>query len=62
MTQEKSDSQFPSTDKQTPVEPTARRTGTDARTTDVKSGAEADAPGNKNTDIPGDPNQGTEAR
>lgn len=62
MATKKSDSNFPSNDMQTPVEPGARRTGTDARTSDVKSGAEAEAPGNKNTDIPGDPNQGTEAR
>lgn len=48
--------------KQTPVEPSARRTGTDARSSDVRDGAEAEAPGNKNTDTPGDPNQGTEAR
>ncbi|MEM7592036.1 MAG: hypothetical protein AAF383_11065 [Cyanobacteria bacterium P01_A01_bin.83] len=49
-------------DKQTPVEPEARRTGTDARSSDVRDGAEAEAPGNKNTATPGDPNQGTEAR
>ncbi|MGF1522267.1 MAG: hypothetical protein ACFBSF_08120 [Leptolyngbyaceae cyanobacterium] len=62
MATEKSDSNFPSSDVQTPVEPGTRRTGKDARSSDVKSGAEADAPGNKNTDTPGDPNQGTEAR
>lgn len=48
--------------KQTPLEPAARRTGTDARSSDVRDGAEPEAPGNKNTDTPGDPNQGTEAR
>lgn len=48
--------------KQTPVEPEARRTGSDARDSDVKDGAQPEAPGNKNTDTPGDPNQGTEAR
>lgn len=46
----------------TPVEPGQRRTGTDARSSNAKDGAEPEAPGNKNTDIPGDPNQGTEAR
>lgn len=29
---------------------------------DVKFGAAAEAPGDKNKDTPGDPNQGTEAR
>ncbi|MEO1093813.1 MAG: hypothetical protein AAFX01_02795 [Cyanobacteria bacterium J06638_28] len=62
MANKETESNFPSSDKQTPVEPTARRTGTDARSTDVRPGAEADSPGDKNTDIPGDPNQGTEAR
>ena len=48
--------------KQTPVEPEARRTGSGARDSDVREGAEPEAPGNKNTDTPGSPNQGTEAR
>lgn len=47
--------------KQTPVDPKTRKTGTDA-STDTRKGAEAEAPGAKNTDTPGDPNQGTEAR
>ncbi|MBE9099812.1 hypothetical protein [Vacuolonema iberomarrocanum] len=48
--------------KNTPIEPAARRTGQDARSSDMKEGAEPEAAGNKNTDTPGDPNQGTEAR
>lgn len=63
MSQEenKKDSIFPN-EKNTPIEPTARRTGQGARSSDVKDGAEPEAPGNKNTDVPGDPNQGTESR
>jgi photosystem I subunit 4 len=57
----KDNSVFPD-EKNTPLEPIARRTGQGARQSDVRSGAEPEAPGNKNTDIPGDPNQGTEAR
>ncbi len=54
----------PTTDggKQTPIEPSARRTGSDARSSEVRNGSQPEAPGNKNTDTPGDPNQGTEAR
>ena len=48
--------------KQTPINPTERRTGQGARNEDTRSGAEPEAPGNKNTDTPGSPNQGTEAR
>lgn len=55
------DQVFPD-DKNTPIVEGARRTGQGARSSDTRSGAEAEAPGNKNTDIPGDPNQGTEAR
>ncbi|NEP18811.1 MAG: hypothetical protein F6J97_18245 [Leptolyngbya sp. SIO4C1] len=47
--------------KQTPLEPGSRRTGQGSNT-DTRSGAEAEAPGDKNADVPGDPNQGTEAR
>lgn len=47
--------------KQTPVSPGSRKTG-QGTGEDVKSGAAADAPGDKNKDTPGDPNQGTEAR
>ena len=47
--------------KQTPMSPGQRKTG-QGTGQDVKSGAEADAPGSKNKDTPGDPNQGTEAR
>ncbi len=46
----------------TPIEPGQRRTGTDARSSDAKEGAKPEAPGDKNTQISGDPNQGTEAR
>ena len=49
-------------EKQTPVEPKTRRTGSDARSKDTKEGAEPEAPGDKNTETEGDPNQGTEAR
>lgn len=55
------DSVFPD-EKNTPIEPGTRRTGQGARQSDAKEGAEAEAPGNKNTEVPGDPNQGTEAR
>ena len=48
--------------KQTPVDPMQRRTGQGARSADTADGAEPEAPGNKNTDVPGSPNQGTEAR
>ena len=62
MSQEekKQDSIFPN-DKNTPIEPSARRTGSGARSTDASDGAAPEAPANKNTDVPGDPNQGTEA-
>lgn len=50
------------TGKKTPVVAKTRRTGSEDRSSDVKPGAEPEAPGNKNTDTPGDPNQGTEAR
>ena len=53
---------FPSDDQETPIKPTERRTGMDARSSNVKFCAEAEALGDKNTGIPGDPNQGTEAR
>lgn len=63
MTQQdnKNQSTFPD-EKNTPVEPIARRTGQGARSSDASEGAKPEAPGDKNTDIPGDPNQGTEAR
>lgn len=48
--------------KKTPLEPKTRRTGSDARSTDTRQGAKPEAPGDKNTGTPGDPNQGTEAR
>ncbi len=46
---------------QTPLEETARKTGQGSNTETV-SGAEPEAPGASNSDISGDPNQGTEAR
>ena len=61
MTKNNSDSTFTG-GQDTPIDPEQRRTGTDARTSDVKDGAAPEAPGNKNTDVAGDPNQGTEAR
>ncbi len=51
----------PSGDKQTPIEAATRRTGTDARASDAREGAKPEAPGDKNVDIEGDPNQGTDA-
>jgi len=61
QTQNKEDNIFPD-QKNTPIVPETRRTGQGARTSDVKEGAKSEAPGNKNMDAPGDPNQGTEAR
>ncbi len=52
---------FPN-EKNTPIEPGARRTGQGARTSNASEGAKPEAPGDKNTDVPGSPNQGTEAR
>ena len=50
-------------DKDTPIDTRARRTGQgDVDESGVRPGAEAEAPGTKNEDRPGDPNQGTEAR
>lgn len=57
----KKDDIFPN-EKNTPLVAETRRTGQGDRKSNVKSGAEAEAPGNKNTGVPGDPNQGTEAR
>jgi photosystem I subunit 4 len=48
--------------KNTPIVAETRKTGQGALESDVREGAEAEAPGNKNTGVPGDPNQGTEAR
>lgn len=47
--------------KQTPINPSERKTG-QGTSQNTSSGAEAEAPGSKNTDTPGDPNQGTDAR
>lgn len=47
---------------QTPLEAKSRQTGTDARSSDSRQGAKPEAPGDKNTQTPGDPNQGTESR
>ncbi|MEM7760526.1 MAG: hypothetical protein AAF298_20705 [Cyanobacteria bacterium P01_A01_bin.40] len=47
--------------KQTPVKPSERKTG-QGTSQESRSGAEPEAPGAKNADTPGDPNQGTEAR
>jgi len=55
------DSIFPD-EKNTPIAPETRRTGQGARRSDASEGAKAEAPGDKNTQVPGDPNQGTEAR
>lgn len=47
--------------KQTPIDPSLRRTGQGA-SADVRPGAASEAPGTDNPRIEGDPNQGTEAR
>lgn len=47
--------------KQTPLDPSLRRTGQGAAEA-VRPGAAADAPGTDNPRVEGDPNQGTEAR
>jgi photosystem I subunit IV len=47
--------------KQSTLEPATRQTGQGPAKKDVRSGAAADSPGG-NPLIPGDPNQGTEAR
>ena len=47
--------------KQTPIEPSQRKTG-QGTSQDTRDGAEPEAPGAKNSDVAGDPNQGTEAR
>ena len=47
--------------KQTPINPSERKTG-QGTSQSTRDGAEAEAPGSKNTEVPGDPNQGTEAR
>lgn len=47
---------------QTATDTSKRRTGTSTGDTKVRSGAEPEAPGSKNADIPGDSNQGIEAR
>lgn len=47
--------------KQTPLEPTQRKTG-QGTSQDTRPATEPEAPGAKNADTPGDPNQGTEAR
>ncbi|WP_036481067.1 photosystem I reaction center subunit IV [Myxosarcina sp. GI1] len=53
----------PSSDgKQTPTEAKTRRTGSEERSENAREGAKAEAPGDKNTKVEGDPNQGTEAR
>lgn len=59
----KKNSSFPaSDDKQDPIVAKARRTGQGERASDAKDTAAPEAPGDKNMDKPGDPNQGTEAR
>ena len=59
--QNKETTPAPGGGKQTPLEETARTTGLGEKR-DAKSTAEPEAPGDGNSDVPGDPNQGTEAR
>ena len=47
--------------KQTPLKPEERKTG-QGTSQENTSGAAPEAPGAKNADTAGDPNQGTEAR
>jgi hypothetical protein len=47
--------------KQTTLEPAQRETGQDSNQ-DTRPGAEAEAPGAKNSQVPGSPNQGTHSR
>lgn len=47
---------------ETPVNEMERKTGQQAMEEDVRPGAEAEAPGHKNDVVPGNPNQGTDAR
>jgi photosystem I subunit 4 len=47
--------------KQTILEPGQRETGQDSNQ-NTRPGAEAEAPGAKNNQVPGSPNQGTEVR
>lgn len=61
-TDQKADATFPADGEQTPVAPGARRTGTDIASTETRDGAEPEAPGSRNEEIPGSPNQGTESR
>lgn len=59
----KENSSYPSSDeKQTPIVAESRRTGQGDRASNAKESAAPEAPGDKNMDKPGDPNQGTEAR
>ncbi|BAU63549.1 photosystem I reaction centre subunit IV/PsaE [Stanieria sp. NIES-3757] len=51
----------PSNEINTPIEAEERRTG-QGTDTDVREGAEPEAPGSTNPQVEGDPNQGTEAR
>ncbi|MGD1857798.1 MAG: hypothetical protein ACFB2W_26480 [Leptolyngbyaceae cyanobacterium] len=59
--QNKQTTPAPSGGKQTPLEETSRTTGSGTKI-DAKSSAEPEAPGDGNSDVAGDPNQGTEAR
>ncbi|PSN19794.1 hypothetical protein C7271_05480 [filamentous cyanobacterium CCP5] len=61
--QNKQSNSVPASDeKQDPIVAEARRTGQGERTSGAKNSAAPEAPGDKNMDKPGDPNQGTEAR
>lgn len=61
--QNKQNNSVPASDeKQDPIVAKSRRTGQGERTSEAKDSASPEAPGDKNVDTPGDPNQGTEAR
>lgn len=51
-----------SSGRDTPIEPIARRTGQGEMESDVRPGAESEAPGVDTTAKEGSPNQGTDAR
>jgi hypothetical protein len=67
MAQQEEDKKLESVDPktadglQTPLDELSRKTGQSGRQ-DVRPGAEPEAPGHKKDSVPGNPNQGTEAR
>ncbi len=60
MSDQKKENDLDTSGKQTTIEESTRTTGQGSNT-DTRPGAEAEAPGNDGN-VPGSPNQGTEAR